>query len=187
MKAKATSKHKPKPERILTIKEQNLVDMLPVHNWSVIKAGLAAGYKPSYAKTDLTMRAKNNPALSKAIQAKRKEVFQKRIDKAQKQGWTLDKWRLEQAKVYQLALDKGDTTGANTALRQYGQHIGAFEADNTQKGSTTFASMALALIQGADSPALPEREAQPMLEASVIDGDDDGVDPLHDVCDDDDD
>ncbi len=118
--------------RQLTLRELNMIDALPMHGWSVIKAGLATGYSENYANTMLLTRAKNDVTLSRAIERKRQQTAKKLEKDA---GWTLERWQQQQAEILHLAIKKGDIAGANTAMRQLGQHIGAFEADNSQRRS----------------------------------------------------
>ena len=106
------------------------MDALPEHDWSVIKAGIAVGYSRAYATTNLVTRAKHNTSLCKAIEQKRQEI---QAEAAQERGWTAEWWRREQADALAIAKEKGDVTGINVALRQIGQHLGVFEADNHQR------------------------------------------------------
>ena len=44
-----------------------MVELLPENNWDVVRAGLAAGYSPSYAKTRLPTIVRGNRALCQRI------------------------------------------------------------------------------------------------------------------------
>ena len=118
-----------KTTRQLTLKERNLIDLLPAHNWSVIQAGLAAGYKPSYANTMLLHRAKNDITLSMAIEHKRQDIAK---ELARSTGWTIDWWRQKQEEVLSMSLADNDKAAANAALASIGKHLGVYEQAGRQ-------------------------------------------------------
>jgi hypothetical protein len=113
-------------ERALSLREQLLVDLLPGCNWSITEAGLAAGFSRSYAETALHSRCKRDVSLHKAIAAKRREISEK--------SWSVEQWRTLVADLLADCKARGDRTNAKELLRLIGQHIGAFEADNRQRG-----------------------------------------------------
>ena len=185
MKAKATSKHKTKPpetktKQKLTWLQESFCRAYVKDPTNQTKAARTAGYKGTEPnQRAIACRLIRNVNISQRIQEIREEAAAiSQIDV---------NWCLKEAVAGVKRCKWTDETNAKGYLDQVSRMLGAFEADNTQRSAQTFAGMALALIQGNDSPALIDRQAQPMLEATVIDGDDDSADPLHDVCDDDDD
>jgi hypothetical protein len=66
------------------VRRQRLLDLLPEHGWSIPKAGVAAGYKPSYAERRLPGVIKADVAFCEAISAKRREMEATQGDKIEK-------------------------------------------------------------------------------------------------------
>jgi hypothetical protein len=64
-------KTKDKP---LSLRQQQLVDLLPDYDWSIVKAGLAAGYSQSYSEKRLKHHVEKNIVLCRAIADKRTAV-----------------------------------------------------------------------------------------------------------------
>lgn len=112
----------------LSARQKLFVDLLPQYNWGIVKAGIAAGFSPSYCNTQLATRCKSDPRLSKAIASKRAEIVSA-------SGWTVEKWAAECAEMYQRAKDEGDWPGVSNMLKMMGMHLGVFEADNRQRQS----------------------------------------------------
>ena len=48
-------------------RRDRLVELLPENNWDIVKAGIAAGYAPGYAKTKLPIIVRGNRALCQRI------------------------------------------------------------------------------------------------------------------------
>jgi len=69
-----------KQARPLTLRQRNLIDALPDCDWSIVKAGIAAGYSPAYAESTLARTVKSNAGLCKAIEAKRQSIQVKSRD-----------------------------------------------------------------------------------------------------------
>lgn len=55
-------------------RQQRLLDLLPDYDWSVTKAGIAAGYSKAYATTTLARQVRKNAKLCKAIIEKRETM-----------------------------------------------------------------------------------------------------------------
>ena len=92
---------KPTKEKPLTNRQKLMVDYLPAHNWDYVKAGLAAGFSPSYARTRIHSLAKSNIGLSRRIEAKRQEIS----------SGTQDLREKVQQKLLEIAFKPGEKTG----------------------------------------------------------------------------
>lgn len=68
----------------LSARRQRLLDELPNHGWDYVKAGIAAGYSPSYARARLKKYATKDVNFCKQIAAKRQEIEAKTQDQREK-------------------------------------------------------------------------------------------------------
>jgi hypothetical protein len=55
-------------------RKERLLEELPKHGWSIIKAGIAAGWSPAYAKTTLQRVIERDASLCKRIVEKRQSL-----------------------------------------------------------------------------------------------------------------
>jgi hypothetical protein len=129
------------PTRGLTAKQRSFIEAYTTPGSETFNNGyqsaIAAGYCHNTA-IKATTQIVGNSRVSEAIQVRQAES--RRIASI-----GIEEWRRAQWALYLDAVAAGDRSAANVALRQYGQHIGAFEADNRQRGDATFASLALRL------------------------------------------
>ena len=158
----------------LPIKRRQLLDTLPEFAWNVTQAALAVGYAKSYVASDLVPSLKKDPRFSKALRLQKQNM-------SRLTGWNVERWAREQAGIFYEAKDKGDLSAANVALKQFGQHLGAFEADNRQRGAESFAQLALAMLSHrealedrSDVKRLPDGHTRP-VDATVLDDQADGA------------
>jgi hypothetical protein len=71
-------------------RRQRLLDLLPEHDWSIPKAGMAAGYTPAYARRRLPAIIKGDVAFCEQILAKRQVVEATTADRREKALQRLD-------------------------------------------------------------------------------------------------
>ncbi len=57
----------------LSARRQRLRDELPNHGWDYVKAGIAAGYSPSYARARLKKYATKDSTFCQQVTAKRRQ------------------------------------------------------------------------------------------------------------------
>jgi hypothetical protein len=113
---------------------RQVVDLLPKHGWQVKPAAVGAGYSASYAERLATL-SKHNVRFCQAVEAKRRE-FMEATD------WDVEKWRQECVARFEHCIQPRsedsrvavDETNAKSYLEMFGRHVGAFEADNRQRG-----------------------------------------------------
>lgn len=74
----------------LSTRRQRLRDELPNHGWDYAKAGVAAGYSPSYAKSRLKKYAAKYDTFCQQVAAKRREIEAKTQDRREKRLRQLD-------------------------------------------------------------------------------------------------
>ena len=65
-------------------KRQKLLDILPEYDWSIVKAGLAAGYSEHYAKTRLKGILTKDVKFCKALLARRAQIEAQTQDQREK-------------------------------------------------------------------------------------------------------
>jgi ubiquinone biosynthesis protein COQ9 len=105
---------------------QQLVDLLPKHDWVIAKAAVEVGYSKSYAEKRLPGRLQENVSFCRALDAKRQEF-------TRATGWDVEKWRSECIQRYKEAVAADDRAAVCQLLKMLGQNTGAFEADNRQR------------------------------------------------------
>jgi len=97
---------KKKPQTNLSVqnkqRRERLLDLLPLHGWSIPQAGIAAGYKPSYTIHNLTESIKKDKVFCQRIIDKRREL----------EATSGDKIELIQRKLDEI-IDNERTTAAN--------------------------------------------------------------------------
>jgi hypothetical protein len=120
--------------RDLTPRLRQVVDLLPKHRWQIKPAAVEAGYSPSYAERLATL-SKRNVRFCQAVEAKRREFIEAT-------GWDVEKWRQECVARFEHCIQPRsedgraatDETNAKGYIEMLGRHVGAFEADNRQRG-----------------------------------------------------
>jgi hypothetical protein len=106
---------------------KQLVDLLPKHNWVISRAAMELGYSRGYAQKRLPRRLSENVSFCVAVENKRQEFMRET-------GWDSEKWRAECIQRYREAVEANDRAAVCQLLKMLGQNIGAFEADNHQRG-----------------------------------------------------
>ena len=120
--------------RDLTPRLRQVVDLLPKHRWQIKPAAVEAGFSPSYAQRLATL-SKNNVKFCQAVEAKRREFMDAT-------GWDCQKWQQECVSRFEHCIQPRsedskvavDETNAKGYAEMLGRHVGAFEADNRQRG-----------------------------------------------------
>jgi hypothetical protein len=74
----------------LSARRQRLLDELPNHGWDYAKAGVAAGYSPSYARARLKKHVTKDSTFCQQIAAKRAEIEASTQDKREKAARKLE-------------------------------------------------------------------------------------------------
>lgn len=146
-------------------KRRILLTKLPEYNWDITKAGLACDYAKSYAETSLCTRIKDDVLFCKAMALKQAQI-------AEMEGIDVAWWLREVVDGLRRCKAKGDETNCKGYADMVAKHVGAYERDNSQRGSDTFAALMLRLIDGQDAQqALPV----PCIDAELVERDpDDG-------------
>jgi hypothetical protein len=68
----------------LSARRQRLLDELPNHGWDYVKAGIAAGYSPAYARTHLKTHVTKDDRFCQQVSARRAEIEATTQDKREK-------------------------------------------------------------------------------------------------------
>jgi hypothetical protein len=74
----------------LSARRQRLLEELPNHGWDYVKAGIAAGYSPSYARARLKKYVTKDITFCQQFEAKRREIEAKTEDRREKRLRQLD-------------------------------------------------------------------------------------------------
>jgi hypothetical protein len=74
----------------LSARRQRLRDELPNHGWDYVKAGVAAGYSPSYTRARLKKYVTKDSTFCQQVEAKRREIEAKTEDRREKRLRQLD-------------------------------------------------------------------------------------------------
>jgi hypothetical protein len=71
-------------KKVLSARRQRLRDELPNHGWDYVKAGVAAGYSRSYARTHLKGYVTRDSSFCQQVSAKRAEIEARTQDKRER-------------------------------------------------------------------------------------------------------
>jgi len=107
-------------------KRRALLMALPEHCWDIKKAGVAVGYRESYADRRLPNIIKRDVVFCEAQSLLMAEV--------RRQTWSIEGWRKQVLEHQRMAREKGDLATVHAYDVDIARHIGAFEQDNRQRG-----------------------------------------------------
>lgn len=106
----------------LTHRQEIFVEELPVHNWIVYQAGIAAGFSEHYARRRLPQIMYTSVALREAIAKKKGEI-------AARNDITTDEIVQRLNEIALEAKEKGKLSEAIKANELLGKHLGIFDAE----------------------------------------------------------
>jgi hypothetical protein len=115
-----------------------IVEGMVLHNLKFKDACRRAKYPESFVQSRAYSAIKNDVRFCTLLRAARAEA-------RKTSELSIDWWRKEQKKVYEMSIKAKDRTQANVAIKSLGQHLGVFERDNLQRAEGLASALASAL------------------------------------------